>query len=219
MNYFAHGWRFVDQPYVLAGTALPDWLSVIDRSIRLRPRLVEPHLTAADPLIAAVAAGVQSHHDDDAWFHATPAFFELSTALTASVRAVAPDDRGFRASFLGHVLVELLLDAELIAAAPQRLDSYYQSLAAIDAERVCQAVERMTGRRPERLPEFIRAFLRERFLSDYADDAKLVVRLDQVMRRVGLPPLPPDLLTIVPAARRAVATRARELMASTVATG
>src|SRR5262245_50971039 len=38
MNYLAHGWRFVGQPYVLAGTAAPDWLSVIDRKIRLRLR-------------------------------------------------------------------------------------------------------------------------------------------------------------------------------------
>ncbi len=38
MNYLAHGWRYTDEPYVLAGTAAPDWLSVIDRKIRLRSR-------------------------------------------------------------------------------------------------------------------------------------------------------------------------------------
>src|SRR5262245_35641363 len=33
MNYLAHGWRFVEEPYLLAGTAAPDWMSVIDRKI------------------------------------------------------------------------------------------------------------------------------------------------------------------------------------------
>ena len=36
MNYLAHGFRFTDEPYFLAGTAAPDWLSVIDRKMRLR---------------------------------------------------------------------------------------------------------------------------------------------------------------------------------------
>ena len=36
MNYFAHGHRFVDDPYFLAGTAVPDWLSVVDRKVRVR---------------------------------------------------------------------------------------------------------------------------------------------------------------------------------------
>src|SRR3984957_18435669 len=40
MNYFAHGIRFVDRPWFLAGTALPDWLSVIDRRVRLRPKVM-----------------------------------------------------------------------------------------------------------------------------------------------------------------------------------
>ncbi len=38
MNYFAHGYRFIDDPYFMAGTALPDWLSVADRRVRIRPK-------------------------------------------------------------------------------------------------------------------------------------------------------------------------------------
>ena len=33
MNYFAHGVRFLEDPYFLAGTAVPDWLSVVDRRV------------------------------------------------------------------------------------------------------------------------------------------------------------------------------------------
>src|SRR4051795_212815 len=81
MNYLAHGWRFASEPYVLAGTAAPDWLSVIDRKVRLRSRTAATFISDADPVLAAIARGVVQHHADDAWFHATLAFNELSLAF------------------------------------------------------------------------------------------------------------------------------------------
>ena len=45
MNFFSHGFRYLDQPYLLAGTAVPDWLSYVDRKIRARRRLAEPFTT------------------------------------------------------------------------------------------------------------------------------------------------------------------------------
>src|SRR6185437_2872330 len=62
MNYLAHGWRFAAEPYVLAGTAAPDWLSVIDRKTRLRSRTAAQFVDDADPVLAAVARGVVQHH-------------------------------------------------------------------------------------------------------------------------------------------------------------
>ena len=110
MNYLAHGWRFTADPYYLAGTAAPDWLSVIDRTVRLRSRTAAEFTTNADPIVAAVARGVVQHHADDARFHATSAFTELSLAFAVAIRDALPGDEGFRPSFLGHILVELLLD-------------------------------------------------------------------------------------------------------------
>jgi hypothetical protein len=51
-------------------------------------------------------------------------------------------------------------------------------------------------------------------LWDYADDGKLWRRLNQVMRRVGLPPLPESIRDLLPEARRLVASRAVELLAA-----
>src|SRR5262245_45831404 len=82
MNYFAHGRALINDPYFLAGTAVPDWLGVVDRRVRVRSALAEPHLASDDPRLARVAAGIVQHCRDDAWFHATRAFTELSLALT-----------------------------------------------------------------------------------------------------------------------------------------
>src|SRR6185295_5100197 len=164
MNYLAHGWRFADEPYVLAGTAAPDWLSVIDRKTRLRSRTAAEFVGDADPLLAAVARGVVQHHVDDAWFHATTAFNELSLAFAVEVRAELPGDEGFRPSFLGHILVELLLDSALAEEEPRRLDDYYAALAALDPEATQQAISHLATGPVDRVALLIPRFAAERFL-------------------------------------------------------
>ncbi|MCA9099910.1 MAG: hypothetical protein KDA63_02100, partial [Planctomycetales bacterium] len=125
MNYFAHGHRFVDEPYFLAGTALPDWMNVVDRRTRVRRRHALAHVAHDDPRLAAVARGVVQHHVDDDWFHRTTAFFEVSQQIAAKVGKVIGGDANARPSFLGHILTEILLDASLIARDAERLDTYY----------------------------------------------------------------------------------------------
>lgn len=212
MNYFAHGYDHVQQPYFLAGTAVPDWLRVVDRRVRARTQLARPWLSDADPARAAVAAGVVRHHHDDRWFHRNHAFVELSLALTVLARDQLAPDPGFRPSVLGHILVEVLLDAALIERDPSRLDQYYAALAAIDPLRVANAVGQMATGPVPRLAEMIGIFCRERFLYDYLDDARLLGRLNRVMQRVRLRPLPETFLACLPDARQRVRQRVPELM-------
>ncbi len=213
MNYFAHGRDFVDRPYFLAGTAVPDWLSVIDRRMRTRRRRVEAFAEDLDPCVAEVACGVLQHLHDDRWFHQTRAFAELSLQLTRNIREILSEDNGFRPSFLGHILVEILLDAVLIERQPDRLDAYYATFDTVDPNVVAEAVNRMASRRSDTLAAFIPRFLAERFLYDYLDDEKLLWRLNHVMRRVNLLRLPNHFLEIFPVARHAVRQRQHELLA------
>ena len=212
MNYFAHGRRFLDQPYLLAGTAVPDWLSVVDRKVRARSKNAVRLLGDADPRVAAVAAGIVQHHRDDDWFHQTRAFAELSLQFTVRIRDSLPHDDGLRPSFLGHILVELLLDSVLIEDAPGMLDDYYAVLGEIDPAVVGQAVNRIAARPAEMLPHFITRFCAARFLYDYAEDDKLLTRLNMVLRRVGLPELPAPFCDLLPDSRRQVRERAAELL-------
>ena len=214
MNYFAHGRHFVDDPYFLAGTAVPDWLNVVDRRVRIRSRQAELHLEAADPCVARIAAGIVQHCHDDAWFHQSRAFAELSLFFCRRLRERLPADEGFRPHFLGHILVEILLDAALIAETPGHLEAYYAAFDHLEAEQVQRAVNIIAPRPTENLGAFIPLFSQERFLWDYADDGKLLVRLNQVMRRVGLPLLPASLTQFLGEARPLVAERQAELLAA-----
>jgi hypothetical protein len=212
MNFFAHGREFVDDPYLLAGTAVPDWLNVSDRGVRVRSRHVEPWLAADDARLRSLARGIAQHHVDDGWFHATSAFAELCWAFTVEIRDLLGRDDGLRPSFLGHILVEILLDATLIAQDPERLTAYYQALESVDAGLLAELVNRMAPRPTERLAMLIPRFTAERFLWDYAEDGKLCYRLNQVMRRVGLSELPAALAALLPSARRRVEDRQHELL-------
>jgi len=212
LNYFAHGCHFTNDPYFLAGTAVPDWLSVVDRRMRVRSKAAEPFVRHENPQWASIAAGIVRHHFDDHWFHATRAFTELSLQFTRLARDQLRDDQGFRPSFLGHILVELLLDATLIAADPPRLDDYYRALESLDRNAVAAAINAMATRQSSLIEVFIDRFCAERFLYDYLEDAKLVWRLNHVMRRVGLPQLPESFVEILPTARDAVQARQVELL-------
>ena len=142
---------------------------------------------------------------DDDWFHRTRAFAELSLQFTVHIRDQLPRDNGLRPGFLGHILVELLLDAVLIEEDSGLLDAYYDAVGQVDPHVVGRAVNRMSTKTTDDLPRFIQLFIRERFLYDYAEDAKLVYRLNQVLRRVKLAALPgrDELLAKVAASFRA----------------
>ncbi len=212
MNYLAHGWRYSDEPYVLAGTAAPDWLSVIDRKTRLRSRTAAEFVADPDPIVAAIARGIVQHHIDDGWFHATPAFTELSLQFAVEIREMLPGDEGFRPSFLGHIIVELLLDRALTEVEPTRLDHYYAALAQLDTAQVENVISRLATRPVDSLAALIPRFINERFLYDYLDDSRLLMRLNHVMRRVGLPQLPPILLDLIPSLRLRVRERMPDLL-------
>jgi hypothetical protein len=219
MNYFCHAIPFLDDPYFVAGTAVPDWLGVADRGARVRAKNVEPLTGDPDPVAAAVARGLRQHFRDDAAFHGTRAFAESTLELSAELRRPIPADTSFRPSFLAHVLVEVLLDWTLAEEHPGTLDAYYRALEAVDAAVVQDAVNRMATRPTDRLAPMIFLFRGERILWDYAWDDKLLVRMNQVMRRVGFDPLPPEVRELFPAARQLVRRRRHELLEGIPAQG
>lgn len=211
VNYLAHAYRFLDQPLFVAGTALPDWMNVVNRKNRPRRQYALPLVSDADCSVAELAAGVVQHHEDDHWFHQQPAFLELSSRFTSELRALLPPDHCHQAAFVGHIGVELLLDAALIQRDSSLLNRYYQLLDDLDGTVVQHAANRILRQPETRLELLLQRFCQERFLADYPSDAGLQYRLAGVMRRVGLPPLP-DLSQWLQSARDQVYQRADELL-------
>jgi hypothetical protein len=212
MNYFAHAFPFLDDPYFAVGTGVPDWLTVVDRRVRIRLKHAQAFVSDPESVTASVARGIIQHIRDDARFHQTRAFGELTLELSARCRDHLDDRSGLRPAFLGHLMVEVLLDATLIVAEPDRLKAYYEVLDTIDPAAVQNAVNRIATRPAQRLAGMIDHFRRHRILSDYLEDAKLLVRLNQVMHRAGLAELPESFVCLFPHARQSVERRKAELL-------
>jgi hypothetical protein len=217
VNYFAHSYHHLDAPYFVAGTAVPDLLSVCEpRRLRRERVLVVRGQNGsspdADDAEAQIVAGILRHFEDDALFHASDTFSRVSAELKLSIRERYPGRPRLRASFLGHVLTELLLDACLIEADPGRLGTYYAALESTNVRRVQRAVNRLLPAPTERLAPCLERFLKHRFLGDYLDDERLLFRLGQVLRRVGLPVLPDDFRSLLPAWRERVRSAVGELL-------
>lgn len=190
MNYFAHGVRFVSSPWFLAGTATPDWLAVSDRKVRLREKQVAPFLEHEDPHLQDFAAGVMQHLHDDGWFHQSREFYEINSQIADCFREMKDCNDGFLPGFLGHITTELLLDRLLIEQSPPQLDRYYTQLGSLPSGRIQDFVNAMAPREASRLSHFVQLFCEIQFLRDYLDHGQLLKRLNQVLQRVKLHPLP-----------------------------
>ena len=213
MNYFSHALPFLTDPYFMAGTAVPDWLGVADRGVRMRPKNVEP--LAADPNreTAAVAGGLLQHFRDDAQFHQTRAFTEINLELSAAIRRVLAADSDvsgpvFSATCWSRYFWTGRWPRITPAAWMPTIGPWNWS----NPPSVQEAVNRMSARGTDRLAPMIFLFCRERILWDYGQDGKLMVRMNQVMRRVGFPPLPESVQELFPAARQLVRRRQHELL-------
>lgn len=215
MNYLSHAYRFLNDPYFLAGAAVPDWLGVMDRSVRASSKRAAMFVECDRSEWRSLARGIVQHHFDDRWFHNTLAFAETCSRFTRWLGEALPADRSFRTSFVAHILVEILLDSTLTNAEPHLLDEYYRLLHQVDPHIVQGGVNAMANKPTDRIAELLPRFLSERFLYDYSDDAKLLTRLNQVMRRVGLEPLPVEIGDLFPRMRVEVARRREELLTPT----
>ena len=212
MNYFAHALNYVDRPYFMAGTAIPDWLSAVDRKVRLRPRCLEPWLCCEDATQSEIAAGALQHLTDDDWFHATRGFVQVTSELTRLFRErLGPDER-FHCGFLGHVGMELILDGVLMVRYPDRFEEYWRTMEFVEPAVIESAVNRMAKIPTDRLAWFIDLYRREQFLRSYENDRTLLTRLNQVLLRVKLSPIPLEAEEVVAVGRSLVTQRLRDLL-------
>ncbi len=208
MNYFSHSLPFLEHPYYVAGTAIPDWIRVVDKRTRVRSKTVNSFLSEYSekccPTTLALCQGILQHHADDDWFHNTQTFLALNEQFARELRELMGDDASMRAGFVGHISIELLLDAVLIEQSPSGLAKYYRVLEGLDHAFIESTLEQILDRPVGNVAKLIRRFAVERFMYDYLEDTRLLRRLNQIMVRVNLPPLPNALLNWLPEARQVV---------------
>ncbi len=207
MNFLCHYIPYLDQPMLAISTGVPDWMSVVDRKVRARGKLAALHVNSDDHDLAQVASGILRHVDDDRWFHSSQAFAETNLQLAVELRDLLPGDTGFRPMFVGHILIEMLLDSYWLRDDPSIGARYYDAIASVDAEVIQRSVATITGKPVTGLAAVIERFAEIKFLYDYLDHEKLLMRINQVMSRVGLSQLPESLVEWLAKADKLVESR------------
>ena len=212
MNFLSHALPYLDRPLLAISTGVPDFLSVVDRRIRAREKRAVQFVDSDDLELRMVAGGVMRHIADDRWFHGTEAFVMLNLQLAVELRDLLPGDEGFRPTFVGHILIEMLLDSFWIRDDPALGQRYYECFDLNAAAAVQRCVNVITGKPTDQLTVVIGRFAESRFLYDYLEHDRLMLRLNQVMTRVGLPQLPAAVGGWLSRASDLVESRRRELL-------
>jgi hypothetical protein len=216
VNYLAHGFRHTADPWLCAGTALPDWARVLSapgQHLRVPEDTAALFASDADAQLASLARGVVRHHADDRVFHQSAEFdAAVHDAMDAlrPLRALVP---GVRIRFLAHVGIEMLMDAALVDEEPARVERYYDALAQVDGAALETRAQRLANGPMLGMANLFEVFLRSRFLAEYGDDARVAHRLDQVATRIGHPPCGDALVPFLPALRDDVRRRLAGLVA------
>lgn len=213
MNFLCHAIPYLDDdPLLAVCTGVPDWLSVVDRKIRARRILAEQFVDASDQELRSVARGVIRHIEDDRWFHGTQAFVETNLTLAVELRDLLPGDTGFRPMFVGHVLIEMLLDAFWIRDNRTTAENYYATLRSLPFDTIQNCVNTITGKPTKKLVDVLERYVDAQFLFDYLEPEKLLLRLNQVMKRVKLTALPEELVDWIPDAEKLVESRRQRML-------
>ncbi len=213
MNCFAHAFRFLaDDPYFLAGTLLPDWLVLVDRKVRVRTKRASAFTDDPSPSLRQLAHGILQHHADDDWFHNTRGFVELNLEFAKELREMLGAEAGFRPHLVGHVVIEMLLDAFLAERDLDKLDLLYARIRQVDPAAVQQHTNAISVQTTAKMTQFIPLFIEEAYLYDYLDNQRTRYRMNRVLARVKLPALPENFLDWLPSARKRVYINANRLL-------
>ena len=213
MNCFAHSIPFFDQPYFAVGTCIPDWLTACDRKCRARKKKAAAWVDDADPILAAVAAGVVQHHEDDYWFHGSAIFTRINMELAIEYREQFGNTQSMRASLIGHIVIEMLLDAFLESKFPGSMEKMYGWIAELDADKVQDSINRFASKPTTELVGEIERFQSERYLFDYLKDAGVRYRMNKVLGRLKLELMPAESVAWLGEKREQVYRHAEKLLA------
>lgn len=183
MNYLTHFYFNARQPlYASAtsefhfGVALPDILSVYDRTLRFHPFRI--HTNPSE-----LWRGILNHIQMDAFFHRSDFFKNSYEDIRTILNKTIPPEMNIRPFFLAHILVEVLLDHYLLRETPDLSHRFYSFLDRINTKEIIRILEKFFARRLDGLEELINKFLVTRFLESYINLDNLIYPVNRMLTR------------------------------------
>lgn len=190
MNLVAHYYldRDLVNSYFAVGAATPDLLSIYNSQLRIKQRhLLKLSEDEAGRITPPFLNGLQRHFFADGIFHDSPIFQRETKRISNMLVQYFPDIAIQRKFFIGHILLELMLDKVLIKLHPGILETYYGHFEALQPFRdIRRSLEIALNHQLPNYEAYLTRFLRRKFLYHYADPQHIAWILRRILRRVRI---------------------------------
>ncbi|PVH24890.1 hypothetical protein [Sphingobacterium corticibacter] len=184
MNFLSHFYfeRYASESARVVGCLLPDLLKNADKDYVFHPNRFEEQLFA-HPQLTEIYQGWYRHVDVDKVFHSSTFFLEHNHQLRKKLDPIL-SHLPIRASFMGHISLELLLDHLLIEHQMVNVNRLYEHLAHVNRPILKRFLEIIGLADTSKFFHFYDQFLEWKYIREYADLRSLPVPLFNISKRV-----------------------------------
>lgn len=184
MNFLSHFYfeRYASESARVVGCLLPDLLKNADKEYVFHPNRFEEQIFV-HPMMVEIYQGWYRHVEVDKVFHSSPFFLEHNHELRKQLDPIV-SHLPIRASFLGHISLELLLDHLLIEYKMVNVNRFYEHLEHVNRSILKRFLEIIGLQDTTKFFHFYDQFLSWKYVHEYADLSRLSVPLFNICKRV-----------------------------------
>ncbi|MEM0995846.1 MAG: hypothetical protein AAGN35_02150 [Bacteroidota bacterium] len=188
MNFISHFYadRGVQDALFIVGTVTPDLMSIYNAKYRVKNSHLNKFDRLAHPEVPrSFLKGLERHFFVDRIFHDSDNFRRETERISQELPLRLPQYDIQRKFFIGHLLLELLMDKIIIDRDPRILEEFYGHFA--DARQYAplqQFTGLVAGHTLGTYVSFLRKFYENKYLYKYQEYAHLIWVLGQLLRRV-----------------------------------
>jgi hypothetical protein len=134
MHFLSHYYldKSQNNPLFTLGALIPD---IVPGFTKVYNTKIRNKTWTLDEPAASVHRGILRHYELDAAFHSSGVFRECCSLASLHMVEAGLDREKYRFWFLGHIVVEVLLDRQLILLNPRLVDEYYNVLSYVDINK------------------------------------------------------------------------------------
>jgi len=172
MNFLSHFYldQHVDDSLYIVGIATPDLLSIFDSNVRLKERkLPIPMENSATPEQLSIYNGALRHFHVDRIFHSSDFFHKETQLISRLLKAEFKDPPIHRGFFIGHILLELVMDRILVQKDINLVHRYYTHFEKFGVKLMEQKTEWLCRRPLPGYDAFLVRFIERKHLHYYKD--------------------------------------------------
>ncbi len=185
MNYLSHFYfdRQSNNPYTIAGIALPDLVKSHNRRWNIHPH---KHRIAwqEDKVLLQIEQGWERHLLVDMYFHDSDYFKEKNQLIIRELRKINFDHKGVKPFMLAHIGLELLLDSLLIRENKVSVARYYELLGTADRAKIIDFLRFNGIENSESFDTFYQRFLDVEYLFSYTSNENIVYALNRINLKI-----------------------------------